>query len=67
MCASVLYVNVCVVHKNMPFDGVQVQVRNDAAYAQVHKSVLASTSACTCTAVDNRLKSSQAGWVAEWA
>ena len=36
VCASVLYVNVSVVHKNMPYDGVQVQVRNDAnTYVQL--------------------------------
>ena len=31
MCATVLYVSVGVVHKNMPYDGVQVYIRNNSS------------------------------------
>ena len=41
----VLYVSVGVVHKKMPYDGVQVCIRTIQVRTQVYK---ASTSACSC-------------------
>ena len=40
-----LYVSVGVVHKNMPYDGVQVYIRNNSS---VCTSVRASMGACSC-------------------
>ena len=44
----VQYVSVGVVHKNMPYDGVQVYIATIQVSAQVHEAVSASMGACSC-------------------
>ena len=46
LCATLLYVSVGVVHKNMPYDGVQVHVRNNASACTANVKVIKKIRVC---------------------